>query len=141
MASHAQGQPPPAEQRQVILVAEDSPDVREMYRIWMELSDFNVVEATDGVQAIHLTHQYHPDAVVMDLSMPRLDGWEACRRLKADPRTRDIPILAVSAHGYSDARRRALEAGCDRFVEKPCTPETLEACLRELLANRPDIPA
>jgi len=115
--------------------------VREMYRIWMELSHFNVLEATDGVQAIRLTHQYHPDAVVMDLSMPRLDGWEACRRLKADPRTRDIPILAVSAHGYADARRRALEAGCDQFVEKPCTPDTLEASLRQLLANRPDIPA
>ncbi len=134
-------QPQPLPPRKVILLAEDSPDVREMYRLWMELSDFGVIEAVDGMEAITLTHRHHPDVVVMDLSMPRLDGWEACRRLKADPDTRHIPILAVSAHGYRDARRRALEAGCDQFVEKPCTPETLEACLRDLLSKRPDISA
>jgi len=127
--------------RKVILVAEDADDVREMYRVWMELSDFHIIEASDGVQAVDLTRRHHPDAILMDLSMPRLDGWEACRRLKADPDTRDIPIIAVSAHAYPDAERRALDAGCDHFVEKPCTPDTLEACLRDLWSSRSDLPA
>ena len=119
-------------ERKVILVAEDADDVREMYRAWMELANLEIIEAIDGVQAVELTRQRQPDAILMDLSMPRLDGWEACRRLKADPKTRHIPIIAISAHGYSDAKRRALEAGCDCFVGKPCTPDTLEACLRDL---------
>ena len=127
--------PPP---RQVVLVAEDAADVREMYRLWMQLSDFEVLEASDGVEAVELTRSRQPDAIIMDLSMPRLDGWHACQQLKADPRTRHIPIVAVSAHAYPDARRRAIEAGCDHFIEKPCTPDTLEACLRTLLGSRPD---
>ncbi len=77
----------------------------------MEFSDFRIIEASDGAQAVDLARQHQPDAILMDLSMPRLDGWEACRRLKADPCTRHIPIIAVSAHGYPDAQRRALEAG------------------------------
>ena len=112
-----------------------------MYRIAFELSSFRVLEAGDGLQAIQLTHAHLPDAIVMDLSMPRLDGWEACRRLKADPKTRRIPILAVSAQGYDDAKAKALEAGCDEFLAKPCTPDALESCLRRLLAARPAIDA
>ena len=127
--------------RSVILLADDAPDVREMYRLWMELSEFDVLEAADGRQAIELAMQHRPHAIVMDLSMPDVDGWEACRRLKADPLTRHIPIIALSAHGYADAQRRALEAGCDQFVAKPCAPDTLEECLRRVLTNRPDIPA
>ncbi len=121
----------PAE-RKVILVAEDADDVREMYRAWMELANLQMIEAIDGVQAVELARQYQPDAILMDLSMPRLDGWEACRQLKADRRTRHIPIIAISAHGYPDAQRRALEAGCDQFIAKPCPPDTLEMCLRGL---------
>lgn len=106
--------------RRIVLLAEDAHDVREMYRLWMQLAEYDVLEAVDGAQAIHLTKQHLPDVIVMDLSMPHVDRWEACRQLKKDPRTRHIPIVAVSAHGYADARRRALEAGCDRFLEKPC---------------------
>jgi len=122
-------------ERKVILVAEDAADVREMYRAWMELSNLQIIEAIDGVQAVELTRQRQPDAILMDLSMPRLDGWEACRQLKADPQTRHIPIIAISAHSYSDAQSRAIEAGCDYFVAKPCTPDTLEACLRDLWSS------
>lgn len=122
----------------LVLLAEDSPDVREMYRIWMELSKFRVIEAADGLEAIQLTQEHHPDAIVMDLSMPRVDGWEACRRLKANPDTRDIPIVALSAHAYADAGARAVEAGCDEFLPKPCTPDKLESCLRKLLPRRAD---
>ena len=127
--------------RKVVLLAEDAPDVREMYRLWMQLAEYEVLEAVDGFQAISLTQQHLPDVIVMDLSMPGVDGWEACRQLKGNPRTRHIPIVAVSAHGYADARRRALEAGCDMFLEKPCAPDRLEECLRALLLNRPDISA
>lgn len=121
-------------ERKVILVAEDADDLREMYRAWMELANLRMIEAIDGVQAVELTRQHQPDAILMDLSMPRLDGWEACRQLKADIRTRHIPIIAISAHGYPDAQRRAIEAGCDHFIAKPCTPDTLEMCLRGLWA-------
>lgn len=108
-----------------------------MYRVAMELSSFRVLEAEDGLEAIELTHTHQPDAIVMDLSMPRLDGWEACRRLKADPETRRIPILAVSAHAYDDAKARALEAGCDDFLAKPCSPDAVESCVRRLLGMSP----
>lgn len=129
-------QPSPTE-RKVVLLADDSDDVREMYRMWMELANLQIIEAIDGVQAVELTRQRQPDAILMDLSMPRLDGWEACRRIKADPQTRHIPIIAISAHGYSDAHQRAVEAGCDYFLAKPCTPDTLESCLRDLWSSRP----
>ena len=84
--------------RRIVLLAEDAPDVREMYRVWMQLAEYEVLEAVDGRQAIDLTRQHLPDVIVMDLSMPGVDGWEACRQLKEDPHTRHIPIVAVSAH-------------------------------------------
>ncbi|MEO5896567.1 MAG: response regulator [Vicinamibacterales bacterium] len=139
--SHVRPPGPTEVPRSVVLLADDAADVREMYRLWMELSEFDVLEAADGLQAIDLARQHRPHAIVMDLSMPLVDGWEACRRLKADPRTRHIPIIALSAHGYADAQRRALEAGCDHFVAKPCAPDTLEDSRRRVLSNRPDIPA
>ena len=122
-------------ERKVILVAEDADDLREMYRVWMELADLQMIEASDGLRAVELARQHQPDAILMDLSMPRLDGWEACRQLKADISTRHIPIIAISAHGYPDAQRRAIEAGCDHFIAKPCTPDRLEMCLRELWSS------
>ncbi len=100
-----------------------------------------VVEAVDGLEAIQLANAHRPDAIVIDLSMPRLDGWEASRGLKADPHTSRIPILAVSAQGYDDAEAHALQAGCDEFLAKPCSPEALESCLRRLLGLGSHLPA
>jgi CheY-like chemotaxis protein len=77
-----------------------------------------------------------PDIILMDLEMPRVDGWEATRRLKDDPRTRDIPIIALSAHALAGEREKALAAGCDEFDTKPIEFERLVATLRRVLAAR-----
>ena len=75
----------------------------------------------------------HPDVIVMDLSLPGLDGWEATRRLKGDPRTRDIPVIALTGHALAGHSKGALDAGCDAFITKPCLPERLLDEIRAIL--------
>ena len=114
----------------LVLVVEDYTDAREMYAAYLRLAGFRVAEAGDGVEAIQLASELEPDAIVLDLSLPRLDGWEAIRRLRSDPRTRGIPIVALSGH----ARARVVkDAGWDTFILKPCMQEVLVAEVRRVL--------
>jgi len=109
----------------LILVVEDFDDAREMYRDYLEFSGFRVETARDGREAIDKTRGLRPDLVLMDLSLPGLDGWEATRLLKAAPDTSGILIIALSAHALATEGERARAAGCDGFIAKPCLPPDL----------------
>jgi len=120
----------------LILLVDDFQDNREMYAMFLEHSGYRVAEAANGFEALDQAFALMPDLVVMDLSLPGLDGWEATRRLKADPRTKHIPVLALTSHaleGFSDG---AKAAGCDAFVTKPCLPEQLMGEIGVLLETR-----
>jgi CheY-like chemotaxis protein len=123
-------------ERQLVLVVEDYQDAREMYAAYLQFSGFDVAEAANGVEAVEKATELLPDIVLMDLALPRMDGWEATRRLKADPRTRHIPVVALTGHALAGHAEGAREAGCDSFVTKPCLPDALVAEIRRLL-DRP----
>jgi two-component system cell cycle response regulator DivK len=122
--------------RPLILVVEDQEELRRLYVEQLALSGFEVIEAANGEDAIAHTSSHVPDVVLMDLSLPILDGWEATRRLKADSRTRHIPVVALTAHDGSGELQRATRAGCDWFVPKPCPPDALITEVRRVLAGR-----
>ena len=108
-----------------ILLVEDFDDAREMYRDYLEFSGFRVETAQDGREAIEKARAGDPDLILMDLSLPGIDGWEATRILKSDPATRHLLIVALSAHALAAEGQRAREAGCDGFIAKPCLPPEL----------------
>jgi len=99
------------------------------------MSGFDVIEAANGADAITRASSHAPDVVLMDLSLPVIDGWEATRRLKKDERTAHIPVVALTAHDGAGELRRATEAGCDWFVPKPCPPDALIAEVRRVLTS------
>ena len=120
-----------------VLYVEDNDDNVYMLKMRLELLDeFEVLTAEDGEKGCAMVLSERPDIILMDLEMPRVDGWEATRRLKADPQTRDIPIVALSAHALAGEREKALAAGCDEFDTKPIEFERLVATLRRVLAAR-----
>lgn len=121
------------ERRPTVLLVEDYDDAREMYRDYLEFSGFVVETASDGAEALAKAQTVGPDVVLMDLSLPGIDGWEATRRLKADPATAHLTIVALSAHALSAEGERAREAGCDGFIPKPCLPSELVAQLANYL--------
>jgi CheY-like chemotaxis protein len=121
--------------RPVVLIAEDQEDLRQLYAEHLTISGFDVIEARDGAEAVDRSSSQLPDVILMDLSMPVLDGWEATRRLKADTRTAHIPILALTAHDASGELKRATSVGCDWFVPKPCPPDALITEVRRVLAG------
>ena len=103
-----------------VLYVEDNDDNVYMLKMRLELlDDFEVVTAEDGEKGCAMALSERPDIILMDLEMPRVDGWEATRRLKADPQTRGIPIIALSAQALAGEREKALAAGCDEFETKP----------------------
>src|SRR5207237_2406905 len=109
----------------VILLVEDFADARDMYREYLEFSGFTVETACDGYEAIAKANEHNPYLILMDLSLPGLDGWEATKRLRADPATAHLTIVALSAHALAADWERARQAGCDGFIAKPCLPQDL----------------
>lgn len=131
---------PPIDRRctprpQVIVVADDHDGLRHLWHAWLSMFRFDVVEARTGAEALALATHHCPAAVLMDLAMPVMDGLEATRRLKQDPRTAKVPILMVTAHTSAEHRRAAHEAGCTAFLAKPVDPHELLAQLRRVLAR------
>jgi CheY-like chemotaxis protein len=120
-----------------VLYVEDNDDNVFMLKMRLELlGDFEVLTAEDGEKGCTMAASEHPDIILMDLEMPVMDGWEATRRLKGDPQTRDIPIIALSAHALAGEREKALAAGCNEFDTKPIDFDGLVATVRRILANR-----
>ena len=117
----------------LILVVDDYQDAREMYAEYLQFSGFRVAEAKNGNEAVEQAFALKPDLILMDLSLPGMDGWEATRRLKADDSTRRIPIVALTGHALAGASEGARKAGCDSFVTKPCLPDDLVVEVRRML--------
>jgi CheY-like chemotaxis protein len=117
----------------LVLVVDDFADNREMYSEYLSFSGYEVIEAKNGREAIDAANARLPDIIIMDLSLPVMDGWEATRRLKADDRTRKIPVVALTGHALAGHSKGAREAGCDSFLAKPCLPDQLVAEIRRML--------
>jgi two-component system, cell cycle response regulator DivK len=122
-------------ERPRVLLVDDYPDAREMYTEYLEYSGFEVVEAENGLEALQRAVDTAPDIILMDLSLPVMDGWEATRRLKADKRTAAIPVVALTGHALAGISEGAKRAGCDAFVTKPCLPEDLVKEIRRVLES------
>jgi CheY-like chemotaxis protein len=120
-----------------VLYVEDNDDNVYMLKMRLELlGDFEVLAAEDGEKGCEMAAAERPDIILMDLEMPVVDGWEATRRLRSNPQTRDIPVIALSAHTLAGERERALAAGCNEFDSKPIEFDRLVAILRRILAER-----
>ncbi|HVG54120.1 MAG TPA: response regulator [Vicinamibacterales bacterium] len=117
----------------LILVVDDYQDAREMYAEYLQYSGFRVAEARNGNEAVSQARSLKPDLILMDLSLPGMDGWEATRVLKADEETRHIPIVALTGHALAGASEGARKAGCDSFVTKPCLPDDLVVEVKRML--------
>src|ERR1700741_128818 len=119
--------------RPKVLLVDDYPDAREMYSEYLRFSGFDVVEAGNGAEALAKAIEPTPDIILMDLSLPLMDGGEATRRLKKDARTATIPVVALTGHALAGMFEGAKRAGCDAFVTKPCLPEDLVKEIRNVL--------
>lgn len=113
------------------LIVDDYRDAREMYAEFLRFSGFDVVEACNGAEAIQRALETNPDIILMDLSLPIMDGWEATRRLKQDRRTARIPIVALTGRTFAHDR----QADWDAFLTKPCLPEDLVKKIDDVLAS------
>jgi two-component system cell cycle response regulator DivK len=125
----------PSTRKPIVLVVDDFADNREMYSEYLSFAGYDVIEARNGLEAIDAAQQRLPDIIIMDLSLPVMDGWEATRRLKADERTRRIPVVALTGHALAGHSKGAQEAGCDSFLAKPCLPDQLVAEIRRMLES------
>jgi CheY-like chemotaxis protein len=126
----------PKQDEPLVLVVDDYHDAREMYAEYLQFAGFRVAEAKNGKEAIEQALKLSPDIILMDLSLPVVDGWEATRRLKADERTKSIPVVALTGHALAGHSEGAKEAGCDSFVTKPCLPDALVVEVRRMLEAR-----
>ena len=120
-----------------ILLVEDNEMNRDMLARRLQKRGYEVLLAIDGLLAVEMTQKEKPDQVLMDMSLPGLDGWEASRRLKADAATAGIPIIALTAHAMAEDREKALAAGCNEFETKPVDLTSLLAKMETLLGGKP----
>jgi two-component system cell cycle response regulator DivK len=120
----------------LVLIVEDYDETREMYAEFLEFAGFRVAEAGTGNHAIKTVHERHPSLVIMDLSLPDMNGCQAAALLRRDVRTMDIPIIALTAYSRHEARDMALRAGCDIFLEKPLGPNELAGHITDLLRRK-----
>jgi two-component system cell cycle response regulator DivK len=119
-----------------VLLVDDNEESADMLRRRLERRGFVVIAARDGRAGVRAAEQEQPDLVLMDLSLPEIDGWQATRLLKANPTTSHIPVIALTAHAFLTDRQRSLEAGCDDFETKPVNFETLLAKIKAILIRR-----
>ena len=119
-----------------IVVADDEPDVRELIACRLSRSGYEVVEATDGAEALRLALAEPPDLVVLDVMMPKLDGYELTRRLRADPATRRVPVILLTARAQEADVSQGFAAGADDYLRKPFNPDELVARVRAVLGRR-----
>jgi two-component system cell cycle response regulator DivK len=113
-----------------ILVAEDHEDNRQILRDLLASADFEMIEARDGAQAVAMAETSHPDLILMDIQLPVIDGYEATRRIRAQPALKTIPIIMVTSYALSGDDQKARQAGCDDYVAKPFSPRQLLAMIR-----------
>lgn len=109
----------------VVLLVEDNEDNRIVYATMLEHYGYKVVETANGEDAVRIAKERLPDLILMDISIPGIDGWTATERIREDPRTQDIPVVAVTAHALQEHRARAERLGCEGYLTKPCEPRRL----------------
>ena len=124
----------------LVLVVDDFQDNREMYAEYLAYCGFRVIEAKNGKEAIEQAFAQSPNVIILDLSLPVMDGGEATRRLKADGRTKAIPVIALTGHALQGHSKGALDAGCDAFVAKPCLPDQLVLEIKRMLGTSDSAP-
>jgi two-component system, OmpR family, alkaline phosphatase synthesis response regulator PhoP len=127
-------QPNPAPSR--VLIADDDPLGAELLEVYLGDSDYEVRRAGDGEQALQIVTDWHPDLILLDVMMPRISGFEVCKRLRGDPATHDIAILMITALDQPSDMERAVEAGTDDFLSKPINKTELLLRVRALLRSR-----
>lgn len=108
-----------------VLIVDDYPDTCEMYAAYLDLAGFRSLKANDGYEALRVAAEELPDVILMDLGLPGIDGYEVTRRLKSDPRTRHIPVVALTAHAMSRQLDEVIAGGFDDLILKPCLPDAL----------------
>jgi CheY-like chemotaxis protein len=119
-----------------ILVVDDEEHIVMILKDSLEFSGFQVVTALDGQEALEVVAKESPDLVVLDIGMPKLDGWEVCRRLKADDKTKEIPVIILTAYAQTSDQRKGAQLGADRFITKPCDLTYLVEEINRLLAKK-----
>ena len=124
---------PPDPNAPLILVIDDTEDNREVYVQFFRYQGWRVEPAGDGVEGLRLASELKPAVIVLDLGLPRMDGWEVAERLKADAGTKGIPIIACTGHAVPELKSRAIKAGVAEYVVKPCLPTDLVALIRKHL--------
>jgi CheY-like chemotaxis protein len=131
---------PSAPTGQTLLLVEDNEDNRIIYTTVLRHVGYQVVEAVDGAQAIALARSVVPDLILMDISIPEVDGWEATRILRRDPVTKDIPIIALTAHAMTDDREKATALGFTSYLAKPVEPRAVVAEVRRWIGSGNGMP-
>lgn len=116
-----------------ILVVEDTEDNRQILRDLLGMAGYDMVEAHDGAEGVARAAEHRPDLILMDIQMPVMDGYEATRRIKANPALKAIPVIAVTSYALSGDEAKARAAGCDGYIAKPFSPRELLAAIRKFL--------
>ncbi len=116
-----------------ILIAEDEPDIRELVAFTLRFAGYEVVTTSNGEEAVQMAAKELPDLILMDVRMPRMTGYDACRLLKADPELKDIPVVFLSAKGQESEIQTGLEAGAEEYLLKPFAPDQLTERVRTIL--------
>jgi two-component system, cell cycle response regulator DivK len=122
-------------EQKTVLIVEDQFDFLAIHKIYLERNGYRVLSAENGVEGIRCAREHHPHLILMDFSMPELDGVSATRELKQHPETRDIPVVLLTAHAYGSVGRRAREVGCAGFLAKPCDPRRVLDEVREWIGS------
>jgi CheY-like chemotaxis protein len=129
------------ESSKTVLLVEDNEDNRTVYRTILEHFGYGVIEARNGEDGVRMAREEHPDLILMDISIPVIDGWEATRMLKGDEQTSAIPIIALTAHALATDRAKATEVGCDGYLAKPCEPRRVVAEVEKFIGSGREVEA
>jgi CheY-like chemotaxis protein len=121
----------------LVLLVDDEPDQVEMYQLGLELAGYDVVCAYTGGEGVMRAREHPPAAIVLDLRLPDMSGWDVCAALKADPATARIPIIVLTAAAVSTLPEQAAAAGCAAYLLKPCFPDQLARVVRQVIASQP----
>jgi DNA-binding response OmpR family regulator len=126
----------PERERPVVLVADDDPDILQLVAFRLERAGYDVVQATDGEQALQLATELHPDLAVLDVMMPKLTGYDVTRRIREAEATRDMPVILLTARVQEADVQQGFEAGADDYLKKPFSPQELRARVQAILGRR-----
>ncbi|HSM70792.1 MAG TPA: response regulator [Anaerolineales bacterium] len=118
-----------------ILIAEDERDIRDLVAFTLRFAGYEVVAATNGEEALEMAPRVNPDLILMDVRMPRMTGYEACRAMKQNPDLKDIPVVFLTARGQEEEIQQGLDAGAEEYLLKPFAPDQLTAQVKTILAK------